>query len=242
MATKWLKKGKAAQKSMKEEEARAEAQKNMGGNNRFWMKEGEERTITFVDGGLTEDGLLDIPMYFEHTVKYSGQWTQFVCVAEEEPCPLCETGDRPTFVGVATIIDHTGFYSKKDEKQIKNIRRLYVAPRTVIKKLQTLAAKRGTLAGLTFDVTRTEKKAARVGDLLDCQGITTLKDLKKHFPEAAVPFNYEEELPHVSADELRKMGFGGTKLGGESEVSDDDGDSGGGDLPWKSSSDVADQL
>lgn len=247
MAVQWLKKGASAHKAMAEADARTEANKGAM-NVRFWMKEGEERTITFLDGGLTEDGLLDIPMYYEHTVQVAGQWTQFVCIAEEEPCPLCESGDNAQLVGALSVIDHTGYFSKKQEKQIQNIRRLYIAPRTVIKKLQKLAAKRGGLAGLTFDVTRTEAKAARVGDLLDFQGKTDVKELQETFGEEAQPFNYEEVLPHASGDELRAMGFGNAKIGAEKPVAeksspkkatetDDDGP------PWKKGkSALADQL
>lgn len=226
----WLKKGKAAHEELEKEDAKMKAS---GNNIRFWMQAGEERTITFLDGMLTDDGLLDIPMYYEHTVKSAGQWTQFVCVAEEEPCPICESGEKSQLVGALSIIDHTGYYSKKEEKQVENIRRLYIAPRTMIKQLQTLAAKRGGLQGLTFDVMRTDKRTARVGDLLDFQGKTDLKELKKTFGDTAEPFDYAEVLPHMPADELRKLGFGGAKFGGESGPSDDDGGSSDGNsLPW----------
>jgi hypothetical protein len=46
-------------------------------------------------------------MFYEHRVRLNGEWENYICTAEadqSQPCPICEGGDRPSLVGVMTVI------------------------------------------------------------------------------------------------------------------------------------------
>lgn len=214
----FLKTGAAAQAAVKAEEAKAQAYKEQHGRLwRFFMKEGESRTLTFLDGTLNEDGLLDVPMVFEHTVMHAGKWENFVCTEEHEPCPLCAEGDRHTLVGLFTIIDHTEHTIQKGPNQgkmVKNQRRLFVAKRTTLKQLQKLSEKRGGMAGCTFEVSRTGDKSPAVGDMFDFQQQNTADELHEYFGNddegnpIAVPADYAHEIIYRTADQLIELGVG----------------------------------
>lgn len=215
----FLKKGKAAQEAMAKEEHKAE-QKSKGQVLRFWLPKDKSNEITFLDGDL-KDGMLDIPFYYEHQVNMNGSWNNhFICTQDEEPCPVCEGGHSPSYVGVFTIIDHSEYVSKKDGKTYSNQIRLLVAKRDSIKQLQKLAEKRGGLRGCKFDVSRTGDKSPAIGNMFDFTEKLTHDQLVKLYKEKAAPLNYEELLTnmYMPAKELRKLGFGSmsTPVGGES--------------------------
>ncbi len=220
MSVSYLKKGAKAQKEMKKADAKAEAaSKNT--IFRFWMPNDTDTSITFLDGNLTEDGLLDIVMYYEHQVYLNGKWTNwFVCTSEDEPCPVCEGGDTPALVGALTVIDHSE-YEDKQGKNHKHEKRLFVAKRQTIKQLQELATKRGGLAGCTFDVSRTGDKSASVGNMFDFTEKVPKAKLKKKYKDVS-PFDYEEVIQYIPAKELRKIGFGSTMVGDNTDTPDDD--------------------
>jgi hypothetical protein len=215
----FFKKGKAAHEAIQKEEAAAELRKQEQGKLwRFWMPSGETRQITFLDGDLDDDGMLDILMYHEHGVRVNGNWEQFVCTAETDqtqPCPICEKGERPSLVGVMTVIDHSEHKIKKGAnagKIITNQRKLFVAKMGTIRTLTTLAAKRGGLAGCLFDVSRGGDDDPNVGNLFDfthkfdsAEEIANQFDLKV---EECVPANYEEEIRYRSPEELIELGIG----------------------------------
>lgn len=234
----WLKKGveaaKALQKEEAEKQAKAEQSKRM---YRFFLAEDEECQITFVDGNLTPEGVLDIMTYREHRIFMNGSWNNFfVCTQDVEPCPICETGDDPSIVGVLTVIDHRTIKSKKDQTKVyKDQPRLFAAKRDTIKLLQKIAVKRGGLAGCKFDVTRTGQKSAAVGTQFDFVDKTPIADLKKKYMgkdkdgkpvTLFVPANYEHEIVFRSAKELRELGFGGQSIGSadKSDASDATGE------------------
>ena len=210
----FLKKGSAAQALLKKEEAKAELAKEEKGRLwRFFLKDGEERRITFIDGDLDGDGMLDILMFYEHTVFHNSRWTPFTCIQEDEPCPVCESGDRPSLVGVFTIIDHSQ-YEDKQGKMHKDERRLFVAKRNTIQQLQTLAGKRGGLAGCTFDVSRSGDKAPSVGSLFDFVEKRTKVDLTTLYGSGVfVPAEYEKEIIYRTAEQLAGLGVGKAVVG-----------------------------
>ena len=111
----WLHTGKKAKEETEKELAdterrRAEAQTRV---YRFWLKAQESAHITFLDGDLDEDGLLDIPKFYEHKVRINGKWDNVVCTDSSEPCPICAAGDKHRYVGVVTVIDHRKIKSTK---------------------------------------------------------------------------------------------------------------------------------
>lgn len=213
----FLKKGAAAKQALQQEEAKAELAKQEAGKLwRFWMPPEEERKITFLDGEVDEDGMLDINMYYEHQVKINGNWENFVCTSEQEGyCPICDKGDnKSTLVGVMTIIDHTPHKIKSGPnagKTIQNTRKLFVAKKQTLKILSKIAAKRGGLTGCTFDVSRGDDKTASVGSQFDFVEKNPLKAIAEELEmkiEDVQPANYAEEISYRTADELVELGVG----------------------------------
>lgn len=228
----FLKRGKAAQEAMAKEEHRIE-QASKSKVFRFWIPNDTDTEITFLDGDL-DDGILDIPFLYEHNINMNGKWGNFfICTQDEEPCPICEGGNNPSYVGLLTVIDHSEYVSKRDGKTYKDNVKLFVAKRETIKQLQKLAAKRDGLRGVRFDVSRTGDKSASVGNIFDFTEKYSEAQLKKMFPESHEPLDYEELLgeQYMTAKELRKLGFGSSA-----------GPIGSEDAPWEGGGDFEDEL
>ena len=210
----WAKKGGAAHAEMAKYEKEVAVQQELNKRMwRFWIPEGEEARVTFVDGTISPDGNIDFFMYYEHNLMLNGKWgNTFVCTKDMEPCPICEAGDRSSFVGVFTVIDHREFKAK-DGKIYKDSPRLFVAKKDTIKSLQMLGAKRGGLAGCTFDISRTGEKSASVGSMFDFQEKTSIEELQKKYVRKNtegkietffVPADYFKECQYRTAAELRE--------------------------------------
>ncbi len=218
----WMKTGKNAQEAVKKEDAiqeqrAAESNKLM----RFWLSPGEDASVTFVDGELDEDGVLDAPAVYEHNLNLNGKWGNlFVCTQDEEPCPICEGGDNPMLLSFLTIIDHREYVGKK--ATYVDTKKVMAVTRATLKLLQKKAAKLGGLAGCTFDISRTAKDEPRVGNVFDYTEKRTIAELQKAYPKADwTPADYPAELNYVEADKLREMGFGSSKpIGKEKSVAD----------------------
>lgn len=198
---------------------------------RFYLKEGDEAQITFVDGDLSNEGFLIPPRFYEHDLYLNGSYHNFFVCPEktspdaEDKCPLCEKGEsRPYLAALFTVIDHREVKSTKDPSKVyKDSPRLFVAKTSTFELLNKLAVKRGGLAGVTFDVSRTKgDKIPSVGNVFDFVEKREIKVLEKLYVRETVdpktnvksvntifvPANYEEEIVFRSGDELRKMGFG----------------------------------
>ena len=66
---------------------------------RFKLGYNEDCQITFLDGKLDEDGDLDIPRYYEHTIQVGGDWETLRLHGGDRPVAalpdLREHGDKP---------------------------------------------------------------------------------------------------------------------------------------------------
>lgn len=224
-APSWMKKGKAAQAMLEKEEAKV--QKQMEDSNkmrRFYIPNGAETKITFLDGKMDKDDLLDAMCYLEHNIYINGSWKNwFPCTSETEPCPICEGDNEAKLVYVFTVIDHSEWKSEKTGKVYKDQRKLFVCKRNTFKMLQKKAAKHGGLAGCTFDVSRTGDKEASVGNDFDFVQKRNKAELIAAFPvlkDEMAAANYEIEIPYYTANELRESGFGKltTTIGNEPDM------------------------
>lgn len=211
----WMMKGARAKEAVVKAEAKAEMDKEA--RNKlwpFWMPVDNERTITFLDGELDSDGMLDIPMYNQHRIKVNGDWESFVCVAENEVCPGCESGDsKASLVGVLTVLDHTPYTIKSGPnagKTIANSRKLFIATRQTLKLLAKQAKSVGGLTGATFEVNRTGDKEPGVGNQFifqekhDIDDIAIACQLK---PEECAPADYTQEITYRTAAQLAELGW-----------------------------------
>jgi len=219
MAMKFLKTGVEAHKEMEKADLEQEA---AFGPQRFWIKEGKEKRITFLDGFLDTDGLLKgMVSFHEHMMPRTGKkgFDNYPCTQDTESCPICEEGDTPSLVFAFTIIDHTEWKDKND-KVHKFDKRLYGCKRDTFKRLQIKATKYGGLAGVTFDVTRIGDKSASVGSDYDFLSQNSIEEIAQGTGlkvEDLKPFNYEETIKYFPAAELRKMGWGnGSASAGQS--------------------------
>lgn len=227
----YLKRGAEAAKMFDKQEH--EAKSKLDKLWRFYLKEGTEARITFVDGNLDKNGLLDAVTLREHTIKNVGSFPSFfVCVGESEPCPLCMDGHKTALVSALTVIDHRKYVSKSGNVTLPYMKKLFIYTPTTRKLLQSIAAKRGGLAGATFDVTRAEdNRSPRVGSMFDFVDKKEVPELRKQFTfknedgklkTLFTPADYEKEMPWISADELHKLGFGGGKTIGKEPTHPDE--------------------
>ena len=238
----FMKRGADAKKAAAEEEYKAEERRAAANRMRpFKLGYNEDCQITFLDGKLDADGVLDIPRYYEHTIQVGGDWKTFVCTAEidtSQPCPICAMNteqSRRSLVGVMTVIDHTPhtiLNGPNKGKVIQNTRKLFVAKRLTIKLLTKYAVKRGGLAGCTFDVSRPDEKNAAVGESFDfVQKFGSLSEIAAKWSlklEDVQPANYEEEFTFRTPEQLIALGVHkaqlntkGYKSGKTSNLKDD---------------------
>ena len=218
----FLKKGKDARKEARAVDDQRKRQQEENKVFRYYVKRGTERRITFLDGDLDEDGELSMVMYYEHNLYMNGNWRNFfVCTGNEsEPCPICEEGKLPANVAVFTIIDHTEYTDRKGETHKDQVM-LLVAKRQSQQLLEYQAAKRGGLAGVTFDVARMdEDQSPAVGTSFDFVEKNEIEKVLKKYKAEVI--DYEDVINYRTPEELRKMGFGKAgKIGDEPGVTDD---------------------
>ena len=226
-----FKKGKAAKAALEAERQAAALREKEREHNvfRHFMKPGEEKTLTFLDGNLDEDGDLENICYYEHTVNDpSRKYPKFVCIndpANGVSCPLCEMDNYPYLVTAFTVLNHTPWVSKKDKKEHSGSIRLLAAKMSVADILRKKAVKRDGLTGATFEVTRSNKDAYNVGDDWDYIQKNTLEEIQAAFPDLDVkPLDYEKVIPVHTRDELIALGYGSNTAAVGSEPAADEDD------------------
>lgn len=197
------------------------AQQNQGGGDRrFFLKQGEERTVVFLDGDLDGNGFFTNPVTREHTVKIGNKFQNILCLNEQEPCPLCQLAGenspvgRASFVCYFTVLDRTGYVDQQGNRHSDFVA-IYVAKTNTLKQLQAFAKKLGGLRGQEMTITRTNSNnAPRVGDMfIPGQKWDIQNQIIPHFvsqgrkAEEFQPFDYAKAITYYSADQLRSMGF-----------------------------------
>lgn len=229
---KWMKTGNAAKKAMQKEAAvQKKREEERDSIRRFWMPADSEASITFLDGDLGPDGELKALMFYEHSqVQFNGSYKNwFICTDEmpedmKEPCPVCQsTGKTPSLVAVFTIIDHSEWKSESTGKVYKDQIKLFVCKMRTFRILQKMAQQTEGLSGTTFNVSRTSKDAANVGDVFIPVKKSSMEELADEFPNTVIaPADYEAEIKYYDATELRQMGFGTAPIGSEPMAESDD--------------------
>ena len=118
----------------------------------FLSKDGEEATVRF----LTEEPI----NFYEHTVKSvrngKEHYDSVICTRDLGECPLCDSGDRPSFKGAFLIYDKRPYeYKDKDgkTKSAKGQLRLYVQGARVLSQLDRLSERYG-LTDRDYIITR----------------------------------------------------------------------------------------
>ncbi len=215
----WMMRGKAAHdayaREAAEQEVRREAQRRL---HRFRIDVNEPARITFLDGALDEDGLLAVPSLYEHSVQLAGRWATFVCVGGgAEPCPICDSGRPPALVAAFTVIDHRPYTIRRGPRAgtvVVDQRKLFVAKKGTLARLQVKATALKGIDGVTMAVTRLDTGdglSPGVGTEFDVVERTPLDVLAEKYAAdgvPAVPADYEQEFPYLPASRLRALGLG----------------------------------
>lgn len=204
-------------KKVEQKEAEAEARK--AEQDTLWpfsCPEGEERSITFLDGDLDEHGRLEVYGADIHRMKLNGYWKTFLCTMEEEDvCPACNAGEKPQLRGYLTVLNHTPYTIQSGPKKgevLKHEKQLFAAPVKIITMLTTMAKKRGgSLRGCRFDVQRTGDKEPGVGNVFDFQEKLSMDEVMKKYKldaDRVTPADYTKEIIYRDVETLVKMGVG----------------------------------
>lgn len=188
---------------------------------RFWIEKGKETRFTFLDGHVDSGVLVAGVAFQEHMLKKTASkgFDNICCVQEQEDCPICLDGDRPSLVFAMTILDHTE-WKDKDGKIHEHQKRLFVCKGDTFKMLQMKAMKPtpGTtstdpmgLQFVTFNVGRIGEKSPGVGNIFDFVAKTNLEIIAKNTGlkiEELQPLDYTKAITYLTADELHKIGHG----------------------------------
>lgn len=181
---------------------------------RFWLKDGGETNIIFVDS--------DPFCIHEHNLQVNGKWGHYkTCLASGgEKCPFCEADSRDDFIAYFTVIDKTE-YKGKDGKTYKNQIRAYPSKAETLKILRKLSEKNGnSLTGIEFEVSRTGDKSPRVGNMFTPVKRHNLKDPKVYkalgFNAPPKSIDWEAKLAPLSREDA--LSWLGGKL---SDAADD---------------------
>lgn len=222
----FLKTGNDAKKALLQEQEKVDADAELRTEARtFWLRPESQEVITFLDGNLDADGMLDVPLVYNHNVYNAnmgvkGERIDVTCVQDQEPCPLCDH-DKAALVGLLTIVQHTEFQGK-DGETISNPQRLFMCKRGTLRELQEAATELGGLRGAQFRVRRTGKRKATVGDEFEYLGTLTDDQMEDNFPEPQ-PLDYEKALVFFSGAELYERGVVDGVQKGNNSFSDNHG-------------------
>lgn len=224
----WLQTGAQSQQLAQQEAAEVQKRQEEGGKMfRFFIKNGEEARITFIDGAPNAQGHLTPPRFYEHSIQQQGKWTTFVCPEKTNPasgdkCPICAGGDRPALISLFTIIDHRTVSSKDGQKTYSDTVKLLAMKPKAFELLMLKVKKLGSLVGCTFDFTRIGENSSSVGDVFDFVERRDphmlmqmyQKEVKDEKGKAVgmttkfTPANYETEIVFRTGAELSALGFG----------------------------------
>lgn len=145
--------------------------------NRFWLKAGQSKEIVLID---------DSPFcYWEHAWRIGDDKNYHfaTCISKIHPegCPgdSAKGVQKAEYIGQLTIIDVTGYVSKKDDKEHKYQLTLLSPKTKVLNKLKAKKEAKGSLTGLLWQVLRTDDNSPNTGD--DFEVKREIADMSKVF-------------------------------------------------------------
>lgn len=219
---KWFATGDEGRQKAKQVDEEAKQRQQNKGLMRFWLESDSSSKATF----------LDTPNFFlhEHQIKIGKSYhNYFTCIKEFDTCPLCESGDVPSYVVVATVISHKKW---KDNKGVEhnNQKQLVVfkgkARNAILRKIEK---QEGDLERCVFDFTRdSSPTTCSTGEDFDFIKRLSKKEIRQLVPagqdpdEFLAPFDYEKIFEPKSAEELRKIVGLAEPVGSAKDDDDDD--------------------
>ena len=172
---------------------------------RFWMKNGTDREITFIDPATVEFNGQQIPtpiQYQEYNLNMNGHWRNwFTRPTDDTQDFLRELGHRASKVAALTVIDHSEWTDRKGVVHKDEIT-LYVVKRssTVWKQIERFYQTHGSLEGQRFRISRMGDKSPGAGSLLEHIGASDVYD-----PQVHKPLNYFDILAPKTREELMDL-------------------------------------
>jgi hypothetical protein len=172
---------------------------------RFWMKNGTDREITFVDPATINFNGQQIPtpiQYMEYNLNMNGHWRNwFTRPTDDSQDFLKELGHRASKVAALTVIDHSEWTDRKGNVHKDEVL-MYVVKRssTVWKQIERFYSTHGSLQGQRFRISRMGDKSPGAGSLLEHIGQSEVYN-----PEIHKPYDYFEVLKPKTRDELIKI-------------------------------------
>ena len=207
---------------------------------RFWMgttpDDEDGILVCFLDGN--PKGEFRPFSLREHNVKLKGKWgNNYPCLrnVEKRGCPLskhkADNPKAPISVYDAlcfTLINMTGYISKKTDKRVKDYREMLVVKGDSIAKFKKYMRQKDGLRGCVYRVSRSSDKKEMIGDDWNFEERLSEEDMKKRFGSEFEVIDYEEHSTTKlrSYEDLEKVV---RQLGGEESV--EKGDAGGEDDP-----------
>jgi len=127
---------------------------------RFWLAQGKETTVTFLDDHP--------PVISEHWVRsavHKGGDTYTCLSVLNQPCPLCAAGDRAYVAGYYHIHDGVAWKDKEGKDQAGRVK-IMCAKAKSFKVIKKYSERFKGLTGMAFDVERSpERTSAAIGDM-----------------------------------------------------------------------------
>jgi hypothetical protein len=197
------------------EAERVEEERNASRIRRFWLPVDatRETRVTFIDDTAATGHKPALALY-EHQLYLNGRWTNWFTCLGAKKCPLCQSGEKPYYAGVYTVIDHNEWTDKQGKKHQDEVR-LFVAKTDVLRLMQHISQKNDGMRGLVLDVMRKAQKDANVGGNFSAvvKGEITLgentklktKEGKVKLPEDVLPHDYREIFKPKSVETLMKV-------------------------------------
>jgi hypothetical protein len=200
---------------------------------RLWLKKGETSQVVILDEKLSFGRR-------EHSVKQAdGHFAPEPCIADHEPCPLCEMTDTPMIYDVILLscLDLRE-YTNKEGKVVKYTKKVIPIKKNDLPAYIGLAQVHGSLRGLLLNVTRGEgEKSSAIGaptyvasldenDLLDEFGHEARVSDKGVIivPEndSINPWNYDKFYKNPSRSDLMTKYRIAPRPGSKEEAKEDD--------------------
>lgn len=209
-------------------------------NDRFFLKEGFEAVIAFVDGDNSPDE--PIGNFREHQyTTLDGQFSNFQSCIGAAGCELCQKQLNAYDAWPFTIVQLRTSSVTKAGEQIKMARKLLISKKEAVQKILRYVGQKQGLVGTVWAVYRTSKTGYTIGDdwqflcKIGTDGMSPTQrreEMKKVFtlslpdpktptkvdkldfvipPEMLQIINYREVLKPKTKDELQAAGVDWTK-------------------------------
>ncbi len=163
----------------------------------FHLKVDEQATVVFVD----DKGF----GVYIHKLKVGDFWESFTCTKDFAPCPICATGNKPSFTVFYTVIDTRPYTNKKGETT--KFRKALFPATGVTTQMRLVDEKKaqGGLVGSVCIFKRYSAKESACGTLLENKG--KINVAKKFGEENAKPIDYLKVLAPPTQEELDAVGL-----------------------------------